>query len=308
MINIFRKDDALCKNFLLSLLEENTAECIMEILFECTDKVSQNNVGLLMRYLLCRLKYLEREDLLSGATVKVTEKDSNGNDTDKAIDLPKAVSARFMNVLLYHLKERAARSWSRFEQYLEIIRAFGLNSAEDIEKEIEINGESTIDPTYDAQRVGLEYYLKNNVLENLLDFILQDSSPLKGLNEKRVSMGSSFISVNFTPLVKLITTSMTEHELLKVYPLSDVTKQMIASKEMIGKMMEPMGSSYSSKEVILMCQNDFRLSKKVAKLLIKGINQYQVDKVTKYLKLLKKFLRIDDEHKMARIEWTLGVP
>jgi len=57
-----------------------------------------------------------------------------------------------------------------------------------------------------------------------------------------------------------------------------------------------------------MCQNDFRLSKKVAKLLIKGINQYQVDKVTKYLKLLKKFLRIDDEHKMARIEWTLGVP
>ena len=50
------------------------------------------------------------------------------------------------------------------------------------------------------------------------------------------------------------------------------------------------------------------MSKKVANLLIKGINQYQVDKVTKFLKLLKKFLSIDDEHKLARLEWTLGVP
>jgi len=57
-----------------------------------------------------------------------------------------------------------------------------------------------------------------------------------------------------------------------------------------------------------MCLNDLTMSKKVAKLLIKGINNYQVEKVTKYLKLLKKFLRLDDEHKLARIEWTLGVP
>jgi glutaredoxin-related protein len=50
------------------------------------------------------------------------------------------------------------------------------------------------------------------------------------------------------------------------------------------------------------------MSKKVAKLLIKGINQYQAEKVTKNLKLLKKFLRLEDDHKLARIEWTLGVP
>jgi ribosomal protein L17 len=83
---------------------------------------------------------------------------------------------------------------------------------------------------------------------------------------------------------------------------------MIASKDMLSKMMEPSGSNDSSKEVIQMCLNNLSMSKKVAKLLIKGINQYQVEKVTKYLRLLKKFLRLDDEHKMARIEWTLGVP
>lgn len=57
-----------------------------------------------------------------------------------------------------------------------------------------------------------------------------------------------------------------------------------------------------------MCKGNFNLSKKVAKLLIKGINQYQVDKVTKYLKLLKRFLSIDDDFKTARLEWSLGVP
>jgi hypothetical protein len=40
MIDIFKKDEVLCRNFLSSLLAENNAECIMEILFECTDKVS----------------------------------------------------------------------------------------------------------------------------------------------------------------------------------------------------------------------------------------------------------------------------
>jgi hypothetical protein len=121
-------------------------------------------------------------------------------------------------------------------------------------------------------------------------------------------MGSSFITANFTPLVKLITVMMTEQSLLNKYPMTEVTKQMIASKDMLAKMMEPTGSSDSSKEVILMCLNNLSMSKKVAKLLIKGINQYQVEKVTKYLKLLKRFLLLNDDFKLTRIEWTLGVP
>lgn len=73
---------------------------------------------------------------------------------------------------------------------------------------------------------------------------------------------------------------------------------MIGSKEMLSKMMEPsIGAADSTKEVIMMCKDNFSLSKKVAKLLIKGINMYQVDKVTKYLKLLKNYLIIDDEFK-----------
>lgn len=87
-------------------------------------------------------------------------------------------------------------------------------------------------------------------------------------------MGSSFVAANFTPIVKLATIMMTERVLLEVYPMSEATKQMIASKEMLGKMMEGSGSSDSSKQVIGMCLNNLSMSKKMAKLLVKGINQY----------------------------------
>jgi hypothetical protein len=99
--------------------------------------------------------------------------------------LPKAVVSKFMNVLLFHLKDRAARSWSRFDYYLDIIKAFGINSAEDIENEVDANSE-VFDLKSESARIGLDWYFKHNILERLLDFILQDSSPLKQPGEKRV--------------------------------------------------------------------------------------------------------------------------
>ena len=76
----------------------------------------------------------------------------------------------------------------------------------------------------ESARVGLEYYFKQNVLERLMDFILQDASPLRQPGEKRIAMGSSFVSVNFTSLIKLITIMMSEHELIAKYPMSAAVK------------------------------------------------------------------------------------
>lgn len=92
----------------------------------------------LIKYLLCRLKVLEKDDLLSDAVEKITEKvEKDGKEEINEHQLPKSVCARFMNVLFFHLKDRAAKSWSRFDYYLDVIKAFGINSAEDIEKEVD---------------------------------------------------------------------------------------------------------------------------------------------------------------------------
>lgn len=57
--------------------------------------------------------------------------------------------------MLYHLKERAPRSWSRFDNYLDIIKSFGLNSAEDFDAE---GDQETYDLQSEGARVGLEFY------------------------------------------------------------------------------------------------------------------------------------------------------
>ena len=84
---------------------------------------------------------------------------------------------------------------------------------------------------------------------------------------------------------------------------------MISNKEVIQKMIDPApGSADTSAEVIKMCKNNLSMTKKVAKLLIKGINNYASEKVAKHLKLMKKYLLIDDDLQLTRLELVLGVP
>jgi hypothetical protein len=58
-----------------------------------------------------------------------------------------------------------------------------------------------------------------------------------------------------------------------------------------------------------MCHDNVKMSRKVAKHLIKSFAQNaNVDKVEKYLKSLAKFMTIEDGLKQHRIEWVFGIP
>ena len=59
------------------------------------------------------------------------------------------------------------------------------------------------------------------MLERLLDFILQDKSPLFDGNS-RITMGSSYTSANFTSLLKVITVMSAQKNLIEKYPQSEV--------------------------------------------------------------------------------------
>ena len=50
------------------------------------------------------------------------------------------------------------------------------------------------------------------------------------------------------------------------------------------------------------------MSRKIAKIIFKLVNQNSADKVIESLKLIKAFLLIDDEFKQHRCEWLLGAP
>jgi hypothetical protein len=63
MIDILKSSDELCKTYMQYLLDASDAELIMGILIEGGDSLAQKHVARVIKYLLCRLKMLEKEDI-----------------------------------------------------------------------------------------------------------------------------------------------------------------------------------------------------------------------------------------------------
>jgi hypothetical protein len=109
------------------------------------------------------------------------------------------------------------KSWSRFDQFLEILLTFGFGE----------------EGKEDETLIGLEFYMNIRFVERVCDFILGKKSPLCMPNEKRIEMGGSFSQPNFTPLIKMLTKILTNQELLDKYPLSDLEKKMFLDAELL---------------------------------------------------------------------------
>ena len=77
----------------------------MEILLEGKDKVAQRNVARFVKYLVCRLKMIEKEDVESNAKEEYTYTftDTDGKEQSQTKQRPKAVSLQFIELLLSEL-------------------------------------------------------------------------------------------------------------------------------------------------------------------------------------------------------------
>jgi len=81
---------------------------------------------------------------------------------------------------------------------------------------------------------------------------------------------------------------------------------MLSSSDLLQEMLESNNSAFSN-QLTKLCKNNYKISKKVAKVFITAINLANADKVSMYLKALKKFLLIDDDIKAEKLEWIFGV-
>ena len=211
MIEILKSSDTLCKTFLKSLLDNNNAELVMEILLEANDKSAQLHVARVIKYLFCKMKVLEKEDIQSNAkeTFKDTFIDSDGKEHNPERERPKALSLRFLKLLLSHLSGRATKNWKTFDYYLELIAAFALHSHEEMEVTADQDMASCPwSKESEAYQIGMELCFKWNLIEVLGDFMLGEKSPLHVQGEKREEMGNSYVKVNFKPILSVITTMM----------------------------------------------------------------------------------------------------
>jgi|LauGreDrversion4_2_1035121.scaffolds.fasta_scaffold35453_3 hypothetical protein len=138
--------------------------------------------------------------------------------------------------------------------------------------------------------------------------MLGKKSPLCGPGEKRVEMGGSFSSPNFTQIIKLLTKILTNNDLLSKYPLSDIEKKMFLNGDLLKVMLSSQSGGKQFGECLAnMCRDNLKLSQKVSKVFIKSINQSNYDNIKNYLTALKPFIKMEDSLKMQRLEWIFGV-
>ena len=72
MIEILKSSDKVCIDFMRELLDDDDAEPVLEILFDCSDTTAGRSLIKVIRYLVCRLKEIEKDLVLSGVTDTIT--------------------------------------------------------------------------------------------------------------------------------------------------------------------------------------------------------------------------------------------
>lgn len=84
----------------------------------------------------------------------------------------------------------------------------------------------------------------------------------------------------------------------------------MSHKDILAKMIEPgEGSSADFSDVLeTMARDNVKVSKKMAKAYLKGVNKHGIDSLVSSLKQIRKFLAINDSLKQSRLEWIFGIP
>ena len=120
-----------------TLLDDDDAEAVMEILFDCPDRIARKNLIRIIRYLVCRLKEIEKDKIIANEFDVTTETYTTytGETATRQQQEPRSLVLKFMQLLRSLMSTRAARSWKIIDTYMEIFFSFGLQSAQDVESE-----------------------------------------------------------------------------------------------------------------------------------------------------------------------------
>lgn len=122
LIEILKKDDELCQEFMQQCFKDDNGDYLMDLLLECPDAFARFNIANILTYVLNRLKVFEKDRLYDMETVEVT----NEKGERVSVQRPVALSARFMLRCFQDLNTKASKNWSRFDCYLELMKNFAL--------------------------------------------------------------------------------------------------------------------------------------------------------------------------------------
>ena len=292
---LFSQSQVASQEFLAYILQDNMFE-VMYILNKCPDRDARVAV----------------KDLLSGAVLAClphegTEYTKFDVEKHGTFRLPKYRTnlGTVLHYLIRGISNELAQNWMRFDQYFELLL------------EILKGG--------DAQ---LRTYMNSRgLLSALADFYLGSDSPLCDKGERRPTMGNKFRNPTFFPLIDLIYVLAANADLgfvqpqdakirekfglpVKIaYTLEKEAKECFLSRTFLAKtIIEGHSTPDFANLLAFLCYESEPFSRRLIKLLLKGINSDPTQDLRPQLTAMRKVLEISDSLQRLRVEWILGVP
>ena len=161
MVDTLKSQPEMSKIFLGRMCEFPASEVLWEIMFECQDKHTQQQLAKIIKYALCQLKEIEKEDAIAQTQVTVTRtfKDDQGVEQTVQEQKPKAICVRFLMHMVEQLAERAPKNWRKFDAFMDIFFGFMVNSANEVYAD-----KDEYDAESDAYKTGIELYFIYNMI------------------------------------------------------------------------------------------------------------------------------------------------
>lgn len=208
---------------------------------------------------------------------------------------------------------KVAKFWNRFDQFLELLYWFGVADIPDVEALVLGPAEkaptaSELNTKSKAARIGLTFYAKKNFLQLSCDFMLGKKSPLCRPDENRPDIGNYSVQPDFNHLVNLITLLIDDADIQKAFPPTETDKQMLQHPHLLKSVLSSPSATSFANLLAEMCRDDYKLSKKVAKVFLVAIEGSHDSSVSNFIVSMKPFLMLNDQYKQMRLEWVFGVP
>ena len=189
----------------------------------------------------------------------------------------RALSARFVVRAIELFNTKVAKNWARFDHFHELLYTFAMADLPDVELSDQQEDQSSdqkpkMSKDTKAARIGLEFFMKVKFVEKACDFVLGKKSPLCRVGETRTELGGTYAHPDFSNVIKLMTALVTDEELLKKFPMSEIEKEMILHNDLLKTMLGSVtGSKQFGQCLANMCLDNAKLTRKVTKVFLRSI-------------------------------------
>lgn len=291
-VKLFSVNEVATNEFLTQFINSDHNK-YMHLLLKCPDKDVREAIGKLLTETLTIA--IGRDKAAFDFTII--------KEGDKEIHQYNSLVARVLGMLIELIDPKFAQDWNRFGQFFKLLLNVTKNGGESV----------------------VLYMNEANLITILLDFYLENSSPLKKKKE-RMEMGNRVDKPKFSFLIDLLCHLLSFADLSFLQPnysklqkewnlpnilyvLSEDAKRCLLCKEFLTKTIFEGYTTESFNKLLTILSYEFeQFSKRLAKIVLSVINGDITVDVNTCFNVLKKIFSIEDSLQQKRFEWLLGIP